>query len=420
MNLVDQLKDQLGPQLVGAAGQALGLPSDKVQAAVHAGIPALLASFLHVSSTPTGASALGAAAEQAAQSGAVPSIAGGAQSMAQEGIGLLGSLLGQGKVQALSNALGSFTGINPGHASSLIGMAAPMVLGFLGRQQAARGQGAQGLVSLLTEQKSAITAALPAGLSSLLGSTGLLDGVTGAAQAGREAVTGAARSAAGAASDAAARASEAANRASAAAGQAVTGSSWVRPAVGVLVAIVVLVALWQFFSGGRVQEASQQAANKAQEATTTATQQATGAAQQATGAAQQAAGAAQQAAGAAPEAAKSTATALVVGGTDVGKEVSGAFDHLGQVLGGITDADSAKAALPQIHEISGSVDKLKGLVGQLPDTGKTALADLIAKAMAAVQPLVDKAYALPGVGDVLKPELDPLLAAIGDLAKKPA
>jgi hypothetical protein len=408
MTLVDQLKDQLGPQLAGAAGQALGLPSDKVQAVVHAGVPALLASFLHVSSTPTGAGALGAAAEQAARSTATPSIAGGAgaQSVAQEGIGLLGSLLGQSKVQALSNALGSFTGVNPGSASSLIGMAAPMVLGFLGREQAARGQGVQGLVGLLTEQKSSIMAALPAGLSGLLGSTGLLDGVTGAAQAGREAVTGAATSAAGKAGEAAARASEAATRASAAAGQAVSGSSWVRPAVGILVAIVVLVAIWQFFSGGRVQEASQQAVNKAQEATTSA---------------QQAAGAAQQAAGAATEAAKSAATtALMVGGTDVGKEVSGAFDHLGQVLGGITDADSAKAALPQIHDISGSVDKLKGVVGQLPDTGKTALADLIAKAMATVQPLVDKAYALPGVGDVLKPELDPLLAAIGELAKKPA
>ena len=73
--------------------------------------------------------------------------------------------------------IGKSSGINQGSAGSLLGALAPVVLGALGREQRAQGLDAQGLARLLTSQKDSIVQALPAGLASTLGSTGLLDGV---------------------------------------------------------------------------------------------------------------------------------------------------------------------------------------------------------------------------------------------------
>jgi cytoskeletal protein RodZ len=177
-------------------------------------------------------------------------------------------------------------------------------------------------------------------------------------------------------------------------------AAWIRPAVILGILVIVAFVVWQFVAGRSAQETAQQAAGQAQQA-----------AQQATGAAQQAAGAAQEAA--------SSAVAMV-GGVDLGKEITGHLTKLGSVFGGITNTDTARSAVPSLQDISGSVDKLKGLSAQLPASGRSALAALVAKSLPPLRSALDKANAIPGVGDVIRPVADPLMASLGELAKAPA
>src|SRR5262249_47218142 len=175
----------------------------------------------------------------------------------------------------------------------------------------------------------------------------------------------------------------------------VTAAPWFRPAIGIGILVIVALVIWQFIAGRNVQETAQQAAGQAQQAA----QQATIAAQQATSAAK--------------------AGLAMVGNVDLGKEISGSLTQLGTMFGGITDINSAKSAVPQLQDIAGKLDKLKGLAGQLPAAARSMLADLVAKALPTLRTALDKAYAIPGVTEVLKPAADQLMASLSDLAKAP-
>ena len=79
--------------------------------------------------------------------------------------------------RALPAPSGDFAGIDPNTSKSLLGMLGPIVAGVVGQQQRSAGLDSKGLTSLLTSQKDTIAAAMPSGFASLLGGTGLLDGL---------------------------------------------------------------------------------------------------------------------------------------------------------------------------------------------------------------------------------------------------
>jgi hypothetical protein len=60
---------------------------------------------------------------------------------------------------------------------TLMGLLTPVVMGVLGREQGSAHLGANGLTRMLTEQKDAIAAALPPGLSKMLEASGLHDSI---------------------------------------------------------------------------------------------------------------------------------------------------------------------------------------------------------------------------------------------------
>jgi outer membrane protein OmpA-like peptidoglycan-associated protein len=88
-------------------------------------------------------------------------------SMMSAGKRILSTLFG-GSVGSLTSALGSGTGLGTGATSSLLGMAAPMVMSFLGRRTLDQGMSMAGLGGLLQREAPAILSALPAGVSNLL------------------------------------------------------------------------------------------------------------------------------------------------------------------------------------------------------------------------------------------------------------
>jgi outer membrane protein OmpA-like peptidoglycan-associated protein len=79
------------------------------------------------------------------------------------------SMVFGGSESRIAQALGSETGLSAVTASSLLAMAAPLVASFLGKRAADEGLSTAGVASLLQREAPAIRAALPAGMSSLLG-----------------------------------------------------------------------------------------------------------------------------------------------------------------------------------------------------------------------------------------------------------
>jgi outer membrane protein OmpA-like peptidoglycan-associated protein len=78
------------------------------------------------------------------------------------------STLFGGSENMISRALGTGIGMQPRATSSLLAMAAPMVMGFLGRRVRDEGMSMQGLGGLLQREIPAIRSALPAGVTDLL------------------------------------------------------------------------------------------------------------------------------------------------------------------------------------------------------------------------------------------------------------
>jgi Bacterial protein of unknown function (DUF937) len=176
INLVSLVMQCLTPDMIGRIATALGLNRNNVQPAIGAAVPALLAGF-----SGKFAGMLGA---------------GGQTSLAERGSQMLASLLGGQEQTALAGAVGKLAGLGQGGSGSLLGMLGPAVIGTISRKQQGTGAiDAGSIAGLLANQKDNIAAALPAGFGNLLGGTGLLDVLGGAARTATAAGGEAARAA---------------------------------------------------------------------------------------------------------------------------------------------------------------------------------------------------------------------------------
>jgi len=99
---------------------------------------------------------------------------------------------------------------------------------------------------------------------------------------------------------------------------------------------------------------------------------------------------------------------LTVGGLDLGKQVTDSIGTLRSTLAGITDAASAQTALPKLQAATAQIDKVGGMIGQLSDPQRRALAGMVLPVMPALNSLFDKVLSIPGVADVIKPTIDTL------------
>jgi hypothetical protein len=106
---------------------------------------------------------------------------------------------------------------------------------------------------------------------------------------------------------------------------------------------------------------------------------------------------------------------LMLAGVDVGKEMAGGLENLRTVLQGVTDADSAKAALPKLQDAKGQIDKVNGLTGQLSPEQRKILAGLLNQFMPTINPLFDKVLTIPGVAELIKPTIDGLRTTLAAL-----
>jgi hypothetical protein len=87
------------------------------------------------------------------------------------------------------------------------------------------------------------------------------------------------------------------------------------------------------------------------------------------------------------------------------------------VLPTLKDAASANAAKDKLADAATQVDKINGLIGQLPADGKKALAALALTGLQTVQPMIDQALTNSAVAPVAKPALDAIKDKLTTLSK---
>src|SRR5262245_47574283 len=184
-NLVSLIMQFLTPDIVARIAATLGLGRTEAQAGVSAAVPALLAAFSGVADKPGGSQSLADAIKN--QSGVLDNVAsmvggGSPSSLVEKGSTLLSSLIGGHDQSALAGAVGKFAGIGQNTGNSLIGMLAPVIMGVIGKQIGSRSLDAGSVGGLLASQKEQIAQALPQGFGRLLGDTGILDSLDGAAE----------------------------------------------------------------------------------------------------------------------------------------------------------------------------------------------------------------------------------------------
>jgi len=242
-------------------------------------------------------------------------------------------------------------------------MLAPVIMGTIAGQPAARGGDASALGSLLASQKDNIAKAMPPGFSNLLSGTGLLEkfGMAGTATAAAGEATRAASSTARAVSTAGQRAAGAATSSGI--------PSWLYWLLGAIAAaLVAWFLVGNFLVGNRTQPVAEQSSDATQ--------------------------------------------STVVDGVNIRTQLGDSLAGLRTTLEGVTDADSARAALSKLQVVVTQFDNVAGLVRRLsPDQRKIA-AGLVSTLMPTLNQLFDKVLALPGVSVVLKPTIDSVKASL--------
>lgn len=366
-NLVSLVSQFLTPDAVGSISSALGLERGKAQSAIAAAVPSLLAGLGSAVSRPDGAQKVADAIRQ--QSGSLDSIAsmlgtGRQTALVDKGSQLLSSLFGGRTESALADAVGSFSGIGRGAASSLLGMLTPIVVGGVAKQLG-DGFDLHSIKNLLAGQKSNIAAALPAGFASQLAGTDILDSVGDAVAGAGTAGAKAARAASAAATSTAYAAADASRRAAA------STSRWLYWAIPALVLAAIGVWLYSSIDTG-VERGVQMAASLPQ--------------------------------------------GIVVQGVDVGRTITESLSGVRTTLTSITDVTSAQNALPRLREITAQVDRVTSLEAQLTPEQRSALAEMVRPGIASWNDVSQRVLAIPGVSDVLKPTLDSLTQKLTALA----
>ena len=172
-NLLAGLRGLLTPDLIGKAASLLGESEPEVSKGMSAVFPVLLGSLANRASEPAFASTLFNLVRDPANDGSLLGnisnlFSPGAASSPMMALGgkLLSTLFGS-NLTSLSGSLAGYSGVKPSSASSMLSLAAPLVLSMLGKTVKSGNLNVGSLANLLTAQKSTYTAALPGPLSRL-------------------------------------------------------------------------------------------------------------------------------------------------------------------------------------------------------------------------------------------------------------
>lgn len=137
--LLDGLMQDMGSDGVNAIAGKLGMSSGQAQQAIQAALPMIVAAMSRNSNDPQGASALQSALQD---HGSDVPMQQKLQQVTQQAtpdndaLGILGHIFGS-KQSAAAQGISHAAGIDSGNATNLMGMLAPLVMSYLGKQMLA-------------------------------------------------------------------------------------------------------------------------------------------------------------------------------------------------------------------------------------------------------------------------------------------
>lgn len=217
MNIMNMVKGAVSDQIMGQIGGMLGIPDQKKTSSVfNTAIGSILGGMMQKSSSQEGAKQVFDMASNA-DTGIMDKLGdllgdGGDDLAAvqKSGGGMLEGLLGAGQsgmIQTIAKAVG----LDGSIIGKLLTLAAPMLMGVVGKHIKSAGLDALGLSSLLGEQKQHLSASMPSSLTENLGFGNLLSGAGDLGKSGLNAASSVASSATNAVGNASQAAAGAAN-----------------------------------------------------------------------------------------------------------------------------------------------------------------------------------------------------------------
>ena len=111
-----------------------------------------------------------------------------------------------------------------------------------------------------------------------------------------------------------------------------------------------------------------------------------------------------------------TVRSVMVGNADVAKQLDDSLGGLRTSLQGITDIASAQAAIPKLQEAGTQVDKINGMLEKLSTDQRSTILGSVKSATASLNQAFDKALAIPGVGEVLRPSINTFRTKLTELS----
>jgi len=180
-SLIDAVLSHVTPSIVNAAASHLGESDQAVTKTIKALAASILAGLTAKANDANAFGGVFAALADPKSAGFLSNIAGliGSGNLAHDDPKdiagrLMGTMFGD-KTASLLNAVSQFGNLKPGSASSLLGLAGPIVMGVVGKKIAADNLDADGLKRLLNAQADDIRAAAPAGVAEMFGLARLAD-----------------------------------------------------------------------------------------------------------------------------------------------------------------------------------------------------------------------------------------------------
>ena len=172
-SLMEAVKECLTPDVVRNASSLVGESESSTRQTLNSAVPSVLSGLTSMVSSPGGISNFGGLIREGGFASAVDNVgslfSGGSTTSGMLGAGqqLLGRIF-PGKASSVSDLVARSGGVSSSSATSLLSLAAPLVMGVLGKRAAAQGLDSSGLANTLLNEKSDIAAAAPSGLSQLL------------------------------------------------------------------------------------------------------------------------------------------------------------------------------------------------------------------------------------------------------------
>lgn len=186
VNLVEAAKVLLTSDVVRELADKLGDNPEHLEAALAAGIPTVLAGLLQKAASGGAGELIEVIRDDPAdlrELGGLDGLTGNlgtlvsgdsAEHIMTYGHHLVDNIFG-GRLHPVVDALARSTGVDPGRASSLLALLAPVVMGIARNHSAAQGFSATELKDLLLAQKDEIARQAPSGLAPALGLPSLAD-----------------------------------------------------------------------------------------------------------------------------------------------------------------------------------------------------------------------------------------------------